>query len=182
MADYRVPPSLSYLPACEAEPMSNTPDTTENDEEKQEDLEDLEKPESNGTEFEDCKNDRSEDELCEPKVKGLYENDWFTGTIQYSNEKMGRYRVLYDDNSKDYIGIEEIEGVELVLLDQLYLLKSFVGTLIRIFYCFCSVIKLLRACTKCLCNSPRPLFIVLLRILDFFTLQYLKKKFSIRIS
>ena len=74
LADYRVPPSLSYLPACEAEPMSNTPDTTENDEEKQEDLEDLEKPESNGTKFEDCKNDRSEDELCEPKVKGLYEN------------------------------------------------------------------------------------------------------------
>ena len=61
--------------------MSNTPDTTENNEEKQEEEtldEDLEKPESNGTEFEDCKNDRSEDELCEPKVKGLYENGWFT--------------------------------------------------------------------------------------------------------
>ena len=35
------------------------------------------------------------------------------------------------------------------------------------FYCFCSMKKLLLACTKCLFNSPRPLFIVLLRILDF---------------
>ena len=30
---------------------------------------------------------------------------------------MGRYRVLYDDDSEDNIGIEEIEGVEIVLLD-----------------------------------------------------------------
>ena len=100
--------------------MSNTPDTTENDEEKQSEEtidEDLEKPENDGTEFEDCKNDQSEAELCEAKLKGLYENGWFTGKIQYFNEKMGRYRVLYDDNSEDYIGIEEIEGVELVLLD-----------------------------------------------------------------
>ena len=62
MADYKVPPSLSYLPACEAEPMSNTPDTTENNEEKQEEEtldEDLEKPENDGTEFEDGENDRS---------------------------------------------------------------------------------------------------------------------------
>ena len=49
LADYKVPPPLSYLPACEAEPTSNTPDTTENDEEKQEEEtldEDLEKPEN----------------------------------------------------------------------------------------------------------------------------------------
>ena len=55
--------------------MSNTPDTTENDEEKQEEEtldEDLEKPENNWTEFEDYKNDWSEDELCGRKVKGLY--------------------------------------------------------------------------------------------------------------
>ena len=60
LADYKVPPPLSYLPAREPEPMSNTPDTTENDEEKQEEEtldEDLEKPESDGTEFEEYKND-----------------------------------------------------------------------------------------------------------------------------
>ena len=67
--------------------------------------------------FEDYENGRSEDELCGQKVKGLYENGWFTGTIQYFNEKMGRNRVLHDDDSEDYIGIKEIEGVEIVLLD-----------------------------------------------------------------
>ena len=41
--------------------------------------------------------------------------------------------------------------------------------------------KLLPAYTNCLFNSPYSLLIVLLRILDFFTLQYLKKKLSIRI-
>ena len=76
-ADCKVPSPLLYLPAREAQPMSNTSDTTENDEEKQEEEtldEDLEKPESDGTEFEDCENDRSENELCGRKVKGLYES------------------------------------------------------------------------------------------------------------
>ena len=41
--------------------------------------------------------------------------------------------------------------------------------------------KLLPACKKGLFNSPHALFLVLLRILDSFTLQYLKKKFRIRI-
>ena len=56
MADYKVPPPLSHLLACDVEHMSNTPDTTENEEEKQEEEtldEDLEKPENDGTEFED---------------------------------------------------------------------------------------------------------------------------------
>ena len=60
---------------------------------------------------------KTSDKLCGRKVKELYENGWCTGTIQYFNEKMGRYRVLYDDDSEDYIGIKEIEGVEIVLLD-----------------------------------------------------------------
>ena len=83
MTDWKAPLPLSYLPACEAKPMPNTRNTTENNEEKQEEEtlgEDLEKPENDGTEFEDCENDRNEDELCGRKVKGLYENSWFTGT------------------------------------------------------------------------------------------------------
>ena len=54
LADYKVLPPLSYLPACAAEPMSNTPGATENDEENQEEEildENLEKPENDGTEF-----------------------------------------------------------------------------------------------------------------------------------
>ena len=60
LTDYKVPPSLSYLPGCEAEPILSTLDIIENDEEKQEvetPDEDLKKPENDGTEFEDCKND-----------------------------------------------------------------------------------------------------------------------------
>ena len=56
LADYKVPQPLSNLPACEAEPRSNTPDTTENDQEKQEEEtleEELEKPENDQTKFED---------------------------------------------------------------------------------------------------------------------------------
>ena len=101
-------------------PTSNTPDTTENDEEKQEEEtlnENWQKSENDGTEFKDCENDRSQDELYGCKVKGLYEYGWFTGTIQYFNKKLGKCRVLYNDGSEDYIGIEEIEGVEIVLLD-----------------------------------------------------------------
>ena len=49
LADYKVPQPLLNLPACEAEPRSNTPDTTGNDKEKQEEEtleEELEKPEN----------------------------------------------------------------------------------------------------------------------------------------
>ena len=77
----------------------------------------MKKHENDKTEFEDCENDRSEDEFCVCKVKGLYENGWFPGTIQCFNEKMGKYRVLFNDDSEDFIGIKEIEGVEIVLLD-----------------------------------------------------------------
>ena len=36
--------------------------------------------------------------------------------ISKKKKKMGRCRVLFDDNSEDYIGIKETEGVEIVLL------------------------------------------------------------------
>ena len=61
----------------------------------------MEKHENDLTEFEDCENDRSEDELCGRKVNELYENGWFTGTTQYFSEEMESYRVLYDDDSDD---------------------------------------------------------------------------------
>ena len=60
LADYKVPPPLLYLPTCEAEPMSNTRDTTGNDEEKQEEEtlgEDSEKPENDRTECQNCEKD-----------------------------------------------------------------------------------------------------------------------------
>ena len=120
LADYKVPPQSSYLPSCETEPMSNTSNATENDEEKQEQEtlnEDLEKHENDLTEFEDCENDRSEDELCGRKVNELYENGWFTGTTQYFSEEMESYRVLYDDDSDDQTGINETEVIEIVLRD-----------------------------------------------------------------
>ena len=62
--------------------------------------------------------DRSrDDELCGRQIKALYENGWFMGQIQYFNKTLAKYRVTYSDDSEGYIGIDDIDGVEIMLLD-----------------------------------------------------------------
>jgi len=119
LPNYKVPPPLIYLPACEAEPLCNLPDG-EQDKENDEDIieEDEEEPEDQGSEWLDNEEDRSrDDELCGRQIKALYENGWFMGQIEYFNKALAKYRVTYSDDSKDYIGIDVIDGVEIMLLD-----------------------------------------------------------------
>ena len=35
---------------------------------------------------------------------------------EYHNEIMSKYRVIYADGSEDYISVEDIDGVEIMLL------------------------------------------------------------------
>ena len=53
---------------------------------------------------------------CGQKVKALYENGWSIGSLDYFNGEVQKYRVSYPDGSEDYIGLEDIDGVEVVLL------------------------------------------------------------------
>ena len=51
------------------------------------------------------------------KKKSVYENGWFLGQIEYFNKTLVKYRVTSSDDSEDYIGIDDIDGVEIMLLD-----------------------------------------------------------------
>ena len=78
----------------------------------------MEEPEDEGNEWLDNEMDRvCDDELCGRKVKALYPNGWSTGIIEYFNTNMNKYRVNYPDKSDDYIGVEDIDGIEVVLFD-----------------------------------------------------------------
>ena len=49
-------------------------------------------------------------------LKALYEDGWFFGKINYYNKLLEEYHVLYEDDTKDYISIDNIDGVEAQLL------------------------------------------------------------------
>ena len=64
--------------------------------------------------------DREEDHIVDSfvglKIKALYKNGWFVGKINYYNKLPEEYYVLYEDDTEDYISLDDIDGVELQLL------------------------------------------------------------------
>ena len=50
------------------------------------------------------------------KLKGLYDNGWFTGDIMYFNTSLLEYRVDFPDGSSDYVTEEDIDGVEMLIV------------------------------------------------------------------
>ena len=49
-------------------------------------------------------------------LKALYEDGWFFGKINYYNKLLEEYYVLYEDDTKDYISVDNIDGAEAHLL------------------------------------------------------------------
>ena len=119
LPDYKIPPPILYLPTCESEPQSNSPDGHDDSVEEDDVLdEDRNQPDDHGTEWVDKEEDRStDDELCGRMLKVFYNNGWFVGEIEYFNNIANKYRVSYKDDTEDYIGIEEIDGIEVILMD-----------------------------------------------------------------
>ena len=75
-------------------------------------------PPNKGLEWEDLEIDHSyDDKLCERKLKPLHDNAWFLRNIEYYNETMSKYRLIYSDGSEDFIKVEDIDGVEIMLID-----------------------------------------------------------------
>ena len=44
------------------------------------------------------------------------DNGWYKGEIMYFNSRIGKYKVVFTDGDEDFIGIEEIDNIEIVLL------------------------------------------------------------------
>ena len=57
------------------------------------------------------------------KICGNYEKGWYNGKIEYFNTKLKEYFVLFDDGSSDYIEKDDIDGVDIILLDDAVVTK-----------------------------------------------------------
>ena len=67
---------------------------------------------------EDRMDDRVEDdELVGRKIKALYENGWFIGKIKYFNTVLCEYKVDFSDGTSDYLAIQDIDGIEVILVE-----------------------------------------------------------------
>ena len=49
-------------------------------------------------------------------MKALHENGWFVDKINYHNKLLEEYYVLYQDDTEDYILLDDIDGLEVQLL------------------------------------------------------------------
>ena len=42
---------------------------------------------------------------------------WHTGETMWYNTKLDEYRVLYEDSNKDYITLDDINGIDMILIN-----------------------------------------------------------------
>ena len=60
--------------------------------------------------------DLDQDKLVGQEINALYENGWFIREIKYFNKKLAIYMVSFTDGSEDYIDLDEIDDVDILLL------------------------------------------------------------------
>ena len=61
---------------------------------------------------EDC---CDQDKLFGWKMKALYENEWFIGEIKCFIKMFAKYMVSFPDGLEDYINLEEISNIDIML-------------------------------------------------------------------
>lgn len=114
LSGYEVPPPLQLEPTG-ATPVSNVVEPMEEEEETN--TEDDELQEEEGNMLEDNVKDRDmNDPLVGKKVKALYENGWFVGDIIHYNTALEEYKVVYPDDTSDYITKNDFDGVQVILI------------------------------------------------------------------
>ena len=58
------------------------------------------------------------DELIGNRVKINYEAGWVSGTLKYFNTTLMEYNALLEDGTEDYIKEGDIDGKDIVLIDE----------------------------------------------------------------
>ena len=120
LENYKVPPPGEFIEPLSTNPEQPTAATIEEEPSDVQIIGDDEEVQDMKIEVEsilDNVEDRSEDdELIGRELKALYENGWYKVEIRYFNLRIEKYKVQFSDEDKDFVGIEEIDGVEIVLL------------------------------------------------------------------
>lgn len=123
LPNYKVVPSLP-MPGPEEQVEEENPEPAPEPEDTIEE-EDLFNPSQSENEDEEAspseRIDSVEDHsFTEPlvgrKIRGLYEDGWHVGTLDYFNTKFEEYHIQFLDSSEDdYIKSTDIDGVEMIL-------------------------------------------------------------------
>ena len=51
------------------------------------------------------------------KIRAFYVNGWHQGTIEWYNSKIDQYQVLSPDGINDYVELDDIDGIMVILED-----------------------------------------------------------------
>lgn len=120
LKDYVVPPPSLLEPSPrppEESPFADVEEFPEDQETGEREEEPIEVNDIDDSQLpEDTEIDRDfTHEFVGKNIKALYEDGWAVGTILYYNIAFEKFKVQYE-NDADFIGPEEIDGVEVVLL------------------------------------------------------------------
>jgi hypothetical protein len=115
---YMMPQPLAYLPVVEATPNPNSTNDNavcEDSDPHEEEIDaELEEPDDDGEMMKDDETDRCVDApFCGKKLRALYENGWYEGNVEYFNKQLRKYHVAFSDGTEDYIGEDEVDGMEI---------------------------------------------------------------------
>ena len=47
----------------------------------------------------------------------MFFDKWEIGKITWYNKTFNEYRVEFDDGTEDYVNLDDVDGVEIILLD-----------------------------------------------------------------
>ena len=59
------------------------------------------------------------------KIRAFYVNGWHQGTIEWYNSKIDQYQVLSPDGTNDYVELDDIDGIMVILEDWKTRINSF---------------------------------------------------------
>ena len=124
LKDYVVPPP-HILDPSEAPASTNRPVTTaqpeeEEEEENETDEEDTEPSEDMNESELEMVDDSDDRDLTfgdvGKKMKIHYGNGWSVGKIDYYNTSLKKYHIVYKDGTEDYVGPEEIDDIDVMIV------------------------------------------------------------------
>ena len=117
---YTLPPSLQVVSSDQAMqcpiPESKAEEPSEDSESENQEILCMEY-EENEQEVVECSDEELDRIYKHPlknrRVKILYEK-WTTGCILWYNKKLDEYRVEFEDGTKDYINLHDVNGIEMI--------------------------------------------------------------------
>ena len=111
--DYKVPKPVEFIEPPKDPVLDDPPQAESNESVQSTEIYDEEEVE----ERIDDENSRLFDyENVGRKIKALYDSGWHIGEIKYYNVTLAEYKIDFEDGSVDYISLDEIDGIEILLI------------------------------------------------------------------